>query len=78
MTTTVIAAKPHVVGKKDQLDKHPDIAHLFTKPRMTLLGYVVPNMVVADFEQDQIDEARKLYNTLGDRGLVRFRNWLDT
>ena len=69
---------PQVTAKKDQLAKHPDLEPLFTRSKMTLLGYVVPNMVVASFEQDQIDEARKLYNTLGDRGLVRFRNWLDT
>lgn len=74
----VIYARPQVTAKIDQLSNHPDIAHFFTQPKMSLLGYVVPNMIIANFEQENIDEARKLYNTLGDRGLVRFRNWLDT
>jgi hypothetical protein len=67
----------HVTGKKDQLEKHPDLLSLFTQPKMTLLGYIVPNMVVAKFDQEDFDLAQKLYNTLGDRKLVRFRNWLD-
>lgn len=66
-----------VSAEEVDLKEHRDLWVMFRRPYISRTGLIMPNRLVAEFAENQQEEARVLFYELLVRKVPATKNWLD-
>ena len=66
-----------IQGKKEELNKHPDLLRYFQKPHVHRTGEVSRSLIIAEFVSQDSQRAKTVYNEMKKLNLFVKKNWLD-
>lgn len=66
-----------VSASVDEVKEKPELHRQFCRPYISRTGLIMPNMVVAEFDEDKLEEARTLYYDLLINKMWARCNWFN-